>query len=360
MEDMATCFLILGGFRQDKTPVVSVNGVAPPPSVDLLGTRCSVFEVPSWPIDSTGNPDIKIECDVDKLGTKGHYFESFTYEGCSGHVFICRPITDAISLGFNPEITKIGHRGCGEDSKGYVTGYTENTLASFLEAAKLGAHAIELDVHLTTDGVVVVHHDDRIGGKLIREMEHAEFLDAVSALVRQDAANGSFDSLLAALPDSLGINIELKNSTSDLILNTTTEYLAALSEATIQAVQQHPRKRVVFSSFSPLLCAYTKIRAPQSTVLLLLANTGLPGILSVAGLTDTLLCFTDYVQLNGVVLDTECNPWPETLIATMHRTERMLYCYGQSTNIPAGVDKLLEEHFNGVITDNLPGISYIP
>ncbi len=37
----------------------------------------------------------------------------------------------------------------------------ENTLAAFDEAARLGADAIEMDVRLTADGVVVVFHDER-------------------------------------------------------------------------------------------------------------------------------------------------------------------------------------------------------
>lgn len=49
-----------------------------------------------------------------------------------------------------PEI--IGHRGAPR-------AFAENTLPSFREAISLGAHAVELDVHLTGDGAVVVHHD---------------------------------------------------------------------------------------------------------------------------------------------------------------------------------------------------------
>lgn len=50
----------------------------------------------------------------------------------------------------SPEL--IGHRGAPRERP-------ENTLASFLRALDLGADAIELDVHATRDGVVVVHHD---------------------------------------------------------------------------------------------------------------------------------------------------------------------------------------------------------
>jgi len=39
----------------------------------------------------------------------------------------------------------------------------ENTLAAFERGLALGADGIELDVHLSKDGVVVVHHDDSVG-----------------------------------------------------------------------------------------------------------------------------------------------------------------------------------------------------
>lgn len=55
-----------------------------------------------------------------------------------------------------PEI--IGHRGAPRQRR-------ENTLAAFARALELGADAIELDVHATADGVVVVHHDPVLGGE---------------------------------------------------------------------------------------------------------------------------------------------------------------------------------------------------
>lgn len=40
----------------------------------------------------------------------------------------------------------------------------ENTLPSFQLALDAGADGLELDVHATADGVVVVHHDERLAG----------------------------------------------------------------------------------------------------------------------------------------------------------------------------------------------------
>lgn len=50
----------------------------------------------------------------------------------------------------------IGHRGSPREAP-------ENTLASFEAAHRAGAHAVELDVRLTADERVVIHHDDALG-----------------------------------------------------------------------------------------------------------------------------------------------------------------------------------------------------
>lgn len=50
----------------------------------------------------------------------------------------------------------IAHRG---DAKNYP----ENTLSAFTAALENGADAIELDVHLTNDGELIVHHDYYLG-----------------------------------------------------------------------------------------------------------------------------------------------------------------------------------------------------
>jgi len=55
----------------------------------------------------------------------------------------------------NSKMHKIGHRG----AKGHIA---ENTLASFQKAIDIGIHGIELDVHLSSDGKVMVIHDDTV------------------------------------------------------------------------------------------------------------------------------------------------------------------------------------------------------
>ena len=72
---------------------------------------------------------------------------------------------------------KIAHRGMPGLAR-------ENTLPSFQLALDAGADGIELDVHATRDGVVVVHHDaDLADGTRIAEQTFAE-------LRRHEAAPG--------------------------------------------------------------------------------------------------------------------------------------------------------------------------
>jgi glycerophosphoryl diester phosphodiesterase len=52
---------------------------------------------------------------------------------------------------------RIAHRGMPRRLR-------ENTLPSFAAALAAGADGIELDVHATADGVVVVHHDPHVAG----------------------------------------------------------------------------------------------------------------------------------------------------------------------------------------------------
>lgn len=69
---------------------------------------------------------------------------------------------------------RIGHRGAPRERP-------ENTLPSFARALELGADGIELDTHVTRDGIVVVHHDpvpratcpdSRLSGRPIAELTH--------------------------------------------------------------------------------------------------------------------------------------------------------------------------------------------
>lgn len=69
--------------------------------------------------------------------------------------------------------------------RGFRGKYPENTLLAFQKAAELGVDGLEMDIHSTKDGVIVVSHDATVdrttnGTGLIKEMSLAELkrLDA--------------------------------------------------------------------------------------------------------------------------------------------------------------------------------------
>lgn len=105
----------------------------------------------------------------------------------------------------------------------------ENTLSAFRLSALLGADAIELDVHLTKDGHVVVCHDSAIdrtsdGEGVIEEMTLAElkkFSFGYPAAFKKRFTDERISTLAEVyeemLPTGLVINVELKKSLPGIV-----------------------------------------------------------------------------------------------------------------------------------------------
>lgn len=181
---------------------------------------------------------------VDRPPAQGNI--SITMESC----YLDRPLNFA-------------HRGASYEAP-------ENTLAAFLLAAELGADGVELDVHLSQDGEVVVIHDFALestsnGQGLVRDK-------TLSALKQLDAG-GWFDpsfsglriptlqEVIDAVGDHLLLNIELK--TKSLRDN-------GLAEAVVRTIEDnHLLDRVVVSSFNPLALRWIKQLNPWVSVGLL-------------------------------------------------------------------------------------------
>ena len=104
--------------------------------------------------------------------------------------------------------------------RGYSGAYPENTMLSFREAVKVGCDAIEMDVHETRDGRLVVIHDERLdrttdGSGRICDHSFAE-LQQVNAAARFAGKYAperipSFDEYCEwASGETVGHNIEIK------------------------------------------------------------------------------------------------------------------------------------------------------
>lgn len=110
---------------------------------------------------------------------------------------------------------RIGHRGAKRE-------LPENTIAAFKRAFDRGADAIELDVHATADGVVVVHHDPTLGrgfgsltGRAIAELDWR----ALSAASESAAARiPSLADVFGIVPAGGTVYVEIKGSGIEAIV----------------------------------------------------------------------------------------------------------------------------------------------
>ncbi len=107
--------------------------------------------------------------------------------------------------GARPEI--IGHRGSPRDHR-------ENTVPSFRRAFDVGAEAVELDVHGTADGTVVIHHDpatnSRPGESGPRIAIGAATLAALRDIPIADGPIPTLAELLAVVPERNVVYVEVK------------------------------------------------------------------------------------------------------------------------------------------------------
>jgi glycerophosphoryl diester phosphodiesterase len=124
------------------------------------------------------------------------------------------------------------HRGCTEG------GIRENTVEAFAEARRLGADGVELDVRLTKDGALAIHHDAEVPGVgVIPELGAAELPEYVPLLAD-----------VLAVCDGMTVNVEIKNAPADPGWDAG-EVVAAVTAEAIELAGW--TDRVIVSSFQP-------------------------------------------------------------------------------------------------------------
>ena len=145
---------------------------------------------------------------------------------------------------------KIAHRG----ASGYCP---ENTLAAFSKAAELAAGMVELDVHMSSDGQVMVIHDETVD----RTTSDSGAVASMTAaqLQKLDAGAGekipTLEEVLVLLGGRCGVNVELKG-------DGTAAPVAELLRSFVNAGKIAPAK-IVVSSFDHEQLAELKEIAPE-------------------------------------------------------------------------------------------------
>jgi glycerophosphoryl diester phosphodiesterase len=93
--------------------------------------------------------------------------------------------------------------------------HPENSIAAFERAIQLGADGIELDVHATRDGIVVVHHDPVVHARHPQRPAHKAIAELSATELEQfPLADGTpiptLSETLAAIGDRATVYVEIK------------------------------------------------------------------------------------------------------------------------------------------------------
>ena len=184
------------------------------------------------------------------------------------------------------DVLIFGHRG--------ASAYAPmNTIPAFELAAEQGAHGVELDVHLTKDGDLIIVHDFTIDHTTdgtgtvtdktlaeLKEYDAGSWFDATFAGLKLPTLSEVFE----AVGDKLYINVEIKS-------------LAREADGTEEVVADCIRKhnmveRVIVSSFNPYVLKRFRPVAPEMVIGYLLHPN------SLSDESHTILTPSDYEALH--------------------------------------------------------------
>ena len=164
----------------------------------------------------------------------------------------------------------VGHRGFSGVAP-------ENTVASFKKAMEIGVDMIELDVHLSKDGQVVVIHDDtlnrttngkrKVGSYTLNELKQ---LDAGSWF-SSEFSGEKIPTLREVLELTRGcttLNIELKKGDSGPYT------IVDLADRALEEVEKAAMlNQVLFASFDPLAIERIREKNPRLPVALIYSKS---------------------------------------------------------------------------------------
>jgi glycerophosphoryl diester phosphodiesterase len=219
----------------------------------------------------------------------------------------------------------------------------ENTLAAFRLAVKHKADAVELDAKLSSDGHVVVIHDQTVDRttngtgwvkdmplEALRELEAGCHYDETFC----DELIPTLEEVFESVGDAIIINIELTNYASPR---------DQLPEKVASLVEHHNiSNRVLFSSFNPFVLRRIKHLLPQVPIGML-AGPGISGAL----FRSPLGRWVSYQALHPY-LD-NINP---ALINRIHKSGQQINAW--TVNSPEDMRRLFNWGVDGIITDDPP------
>lgn len=137
--------------------------------------------------------------------------------------------------------------------RGFSGIYPENTMLAFKKAIEIGADGIELDVHLSKDGQVMIIHDEALKRTtgldgVISDYTRAE-LEKISAGKTKNDEFGF--TPIPSLEEYLAFMAEHKDKFTNIELKTAPVYYPEIEEKTLELVRKFDlEKNIIYSSFN--------------------------------------------------------------------------------------------------------------
>lgn len=137
--------------------------------------------------------------------------------------------------------------------RGFSGVYPENTMLAFRKAIEIGADGIELDVHLSKDGQVMIIHDEALKRTtgldgVVSDYTRAE-LETISAGKTKNDEFGF--TPIPSLEEYLAFMAEHRDKITNIELKTAPVYYPEIEEKTLELVRKFDlEKNIIYSSFN--------------------------------------------------------------------------------------------------------------
>ena len=224
----------------------------------------------------------------------------------------------------------IAHRGSSGERP-------ENTLPAFERAIEQSADMIETDLHLSSDGVVVIHHD----AELERLGEEGEIRDrTASELAAMNAAPGvaiaekmpTLLDILDGFGERMQFNLELKVGRDDAAYE-------GLEDVVVSAVEARGlMPRMLFSSFYDPVLARLRERSVSARIALLISPRAPVAI------------FERAARVSAEAINPDVRLVTRELVEQAHAEGLRVYPY--TANESEEMERLLDCGVDGIITNH--------